>query len=83
MIRLVLLVGVVLLVVWLFTGLRRRQGPGDAGDKTSGGDTAAKGAQQMVQCAHCGVHLPRGDAVADGTLSYCGEAHRVAGPHQQ
>ncbi len=83
MIRLVLLVAVVLLVVWIFTGLRRRQGPPDAGDKTSGGDAAAKGAQQMVQCAHCGVHLPLGDAVVDGQLNYCGEPHRVAGPRQQ
>jgi uncharacterized protein len=36
--------------------------------------------QTMVACAHCGVHLPRSDAVADGALVYCSEAHRIAGP---
>ena len=34
----------------------------------------------MVQCAHCGVHLPQGDAVFDGVTPYCGEPHRLAGP---
>lgn len=38
--------------------------------------------EQIVACAHCGVHLPRGDALAaaDGTL-FCGEPHRLA--HQR
>lgn len=33
--------------------------------------------QDMVQCASCAVHLPRGDALAgpDGTV-YCSEEHR-------
>ena len=36
--------------------------------------------QAMVQCAHCGVHLPRGDAVEDRLGAFCSEAHRLAGP---
>lgn len=34
----------------------------------------------FVACAHCGVHLPRSDAVTDGEKTYCSEAHRLAGP---
>jgi uncharacterized protein len=34
----------------------------------------------MVQCVHCGVHLPRGDAVEDRLGVFCSEAHRLAGP---
>ncbi len=35
----------------------------------------------MLACAHCGVHLPRDDALVDKVgLAYCGEAHRLAGP---
>jgi uncharacterized protein len=38
-------------------------------------------AEQMVQCAHCGVHLPDGDALRDDQGHvYCGAAHRRAGP---
>jgi uncharacterized protein len=35
--------------------------------------------QEMVVCAHCGVHLPVGDAV-NGTqrgVYYCGAEHRL------
>lgn len=35
-------------------------------------------AEDMVRCAHCGVHLPKGECVvADGDC-YCSEAHRRA-----
>ncbi len=40
-------------------------------------------AEEMVQCAHCGVHLPDGEAVRDGQgRPYCSAAHRLAGPAQ-
>ncbi|NRF66667.1 hypothetical protein HLB44_06700 [Aquincola sp. S2] len=34
----------------------------------------------MVECAHCGLHLPAADAVLEGRHVYCGEAHRLLGP---
>jgi uncharacterized protein len=37
--------------------------------------------QIMVACAHCGLHLPRSDAVLDTQgRGFCGAAHRLAGP---
>jgi len=36
----------------------------------------------MVQCCHCGVHLPRSDAVEDSRGAFCTEAHRLAGPRR-
>lgn len=41
---------------------------------------AVPGPQPMVECAHCGVHLPRRDAVVASNGVYCSEAHRIAGP---
>jgi uncharacterized protein len=33
--------------------------------------------QQVVACAHCGVHLPRSEALpAPGGRLYCSESHR-------
>jgi len=32
----------------------------------------------MVRCAHCGVHLPREDAVTEGGDFYCSRAHLTA-----
>jgi uncharacterized protein len=37
--------------------------------------------ETMVQCAHCGVHLPEGESIKDGHgQPYCNVAHRQAGP---
>ena len=33
--------------------------------------------QEMVECAQCGLHLPRADAVLDSAQhAFCGAAHR-------
>jgi uncharacterized protein len=35
----------------------------------------------MLACAHCGMHLPKSDALLDAAgRPYCGEPHRLAGP---
>jgi uncharacterized protein len=93
MTRLLILVGLIALAVWwVVTRVRggsrgeRGGGSGRQGDggaalgpaSKSGGDAAAA---PMVACAHCGVHLPRPDALADGEgRLYCGDEHRLAGP---
>lgn len=72
-----LLIAVVGIGLWLLLGRgRRRIEPG----KPSPGRTATT-PQSMLACAHCGVHLPREDAVLDGAQRpFCCEAHRSAGP---
>ena len=40
--------------------------------------TAAAGAVPVVACAHCGVHLPAGDALTGDRGVYCSAAHRQA-----
>lgn len=75
---LLLVVGVV-----LFLMFGRRRKPDD--DRPAAGDRPAARrpgeAAPMLACAHCGVHLPRDDAVLDAAgRAYCGDAHRIAGP---
>lgn len=46
-------------------------------------DAARKNAQppsvvSMVECAHCGLHLPASDAVQGSRGVYCSVAHRQA-----
>lgn len=36
-------------------------------------------AEDMVRCAHCGVHLPRSESFKAGDEFYCSAAHRDAG----
>jgi uncharacterized protein len=32
--------------------------------------------EDMVGCAHCGIHFPRGEGVVAGERRFCSEAHR-------
>jgi uncharacterized protein len=38
----------------------------------------AKSTIEMVQCAHCGVHLPANDALKGADGLYCSAQHRQA-----
>lgn len=75
LLRVVLVLLVVGLIIWLLsTRLRSRA------------TKASRPLQQpeaFARCAHCGVHLPIKDAVVDGGIAYCSEAHRLAGPHDR
>lgn len=63
---------------WVRRALTRARGERDAGN----GKSAAPGrrVEHIVECAHCGVHVPETDGVRDGSHFYCCEAHRLAGP---
>lgn len=71
-----LLVLVVVLVgAWLL--LRDRATPPREGH----GRRRGGGPDTMVACAHCGVHLPDGEALRDAAgRPFCSDAHRLAGP---
>jgi uncharacterized protein len=77
MLRILILVAVVVgLAMWLLKGRRTGAPPARRSEGAAGTQPAA-----MVACAHCGVHLPKPEATFDAEgRSYCGEAHRVAGP---
>ena len=69
-----LLIGIVLLVAWLWRGNRRV----DSGNSQTGGGSAAVQQQEMIRCPICSVHFPRSDALPgpDGRL-YCCAEHRA------
>ena len=76
--RLLFLAAVIALVYWLIKSYRK-QLPGENTQKENncGVDSSAQ-PEDMVRCAHCGVHLPKSESnQADGKF-YCGEAHRRA-----
>jgi uncharacterized protein len=78
MMKILILLAAVVAVGWLLFGRRNRVG--DEGAQPRRGAAPAK-PQSMLACAHCGVHVPQGDVVADADgRAYCSEAHRLAGP---
>jgi uncharacterized protein len=64
----------VALLLWLLFGRPARHGHAPR----SGRRDAPGGAEEMVSCAHCGVHLPRSEALALRGLHFCSAAHRDA-----
>lgn len=58
-------------VVWMISRQRRAPSP-------TARPTAIAPAQDMVTCAHCGVHLPKREAVQGTHGLYCSTEHRAA-----
>jgi uncharacterized protein len=81
MARIFLLLAIVLVIFWW---LRERASARQAAERpaqqrraSAGGSDRDSGrdSEPMVQCAHCGVHLPRGDAITWHGLHYCSRSH--------
>jgi len=70
-----LLILIVLAVLWFVRAGRRRVAP-----PPTRPTAAASPPQQepMLACAHCGLHLPRGEALPGRGGVFCSEAHRAA-----
>ena len=63
---------VVLLVIW---ALKRGR---VANKSKSTHTTEAQPPSEMVTCAHCGIHLPKDEAVSGQKGLYCSTEHRSA-----
>jgi uncharacterized protein len=72
-IKVLIITAAVALLLWLLFGRAPRKSKPPGGAKL--GD-----AEEMVICAHCGVHLPRSEALAARSLHYCSPAHRDEAP---
>lgn len=57
--------------------------PGGAHPRAAGKQTTPVGASEpMVRCAHCGIHLPRSEALLQGGQTWCGSEHARLGARQ-
>ena len=72
--KIVLLILGLLLVYWMLKGYRRRI------DRDEPRNPEGK-AEDMVQCAECGVHLPLAESVTAEGRRYCSVSHQRK--HQQ
>jgi uncharacterized protein len=65
--RLLLLIAIAIVVYLLFKSYRKHP---PAQDQAV--------VEDMVRCAHCGVHLPKSESVLSGGNFFCGVEHRDA-----
>ena len=69
MAKLILVVAGFMIAWWILKGYRRRVDRRDA-------ERTPPEAESMVQCAQCGVHLPRSEGLLTKGLYYCSADHR-------
>lgn len=65
---------VICIVIFLLLKYYRRQTP----KKNAGDEGAPAPRENMVRCAHCGIHLPKGESIMVDQEHFCSEAHRHA-----
>jgi uncharacterized protein len=71
--KFVLLLAAVFALLWLLRGgLRRRMRP------PRGEPASPQTPQPMLTCAHCGLHMPRDEALPGRGGVFCDAAHRAA-----
>lgn len=73
-----------LLVLWGIWWVRRVvRRAGEARGQDAGQGKPGRKVEHMLECAHCGLHVPEAEGVRDGERFFCSEAHRLAGPRQR
>lgn len=68
MVRLILIAGVVFVIYLILRSFKSNKSEVNARSV----------AEDMVQCAHCGVHLPKSESLEAGGRYFCNTAHRDA-----
>ena len=71
MAKIILLVLGLLAVYWIVKSFRRRV---DRGDRKP----PSAASEDMVQCAQCGVHLPRSESITTQGSFFCSAEHQRA-----
>ncbi|WGJ90116.1 PP0621 family protein [Achromobacter mucicolens] len=78
-----LLFWIVLIILVLFVArvagrmaAQRQAGP----KKKAQADAAPPVLESMVRCAHCGIHLPRSEALLQNGQTWCSADHARLGP---
>jgi uncharacterized protein len=67
--KLLLLVIAAAVIYFLVTGFARKRARPEAAPR----------AESMVPCAHCGINVPRSEALEGARGFYCSEEHRRVG----
>lgn len=73
--KFLVIVAALALLVLLLAGRGRAPRP-PVGERR--GAPPAPPSEGMVACAHCGVHVPRSEALIEGDMAYCSAEHRRA-----
>lgn len=72
-----LLLGLLAYVAWHWYSAQRQKDQPTAQPPESA-PPAGSGAERMVSCAECGIHLPQSESIdGRGALHFCSDEHRL------
>lgn len=77
--NLLIFILVLIIVWWVRRALQKPRG-GDP-SRTHGASRQDRSGdpERMLECEHCGVHIPESEGLYDGDTFYCSEEHRRLG----
>lgn len=78
MVKLLLLVMIIIAVLFITRFITQKK-PFIAPPR-KGKPPTPPGAEQMVRCAHCGIYLPRSEALMSNEHTWCSLDHAKLGP---
>ncbi len=76
--RLLLIIAICVVVYLLLRRYRRQKLKDDSSDQESADNAQPKQTEDMVRCAQCEIHLPKGESILAEGKHFCSEAHRRA-----
>ena len=76
--RLLLIIAVCVVVYLLLQRYRRQKLKDDSSDQENADNAQPKQTEDMVRCAQCEIHLPKGESIVAEGKHFCSEAHRRA-----
>lgn len=71
---------VLLIVLAVAIGVWRSRRAKDTEAQARPQSPSPSGPQDVLACAHCGVHIPKAEALMLGSQAYCSAEHRRLGP---
>lgn len=79
--NLLIFVLVLIVIWWVRRALARPRGDGTDGGARGRHEPGARAItpERMVECAHCGVHIPESEGVREGGHFFCSDEHRRLG----
>lgn len=84
--RVLLFVAIFVIVFLLLKYYRKQKIKDSDAERKAATPAESKQTEDMVRCAQCGVHLPKGESLVTGgareTKYFCSEAHRRAYSNQ-
>ena len=77
--KLVFFLIIAVLVYWLIKARssEETENTNEKTDESTESNASPKALEEMVRCAHCGVHLPRSESVTSQGDFFCCNEHRL------